>query len=153
MRHRKLAAAVLIALTAGTVPLVHAAAKHAPQQAATNAAEPAYLNGGVGKDDAARMHAAAKDYSLQIQFSERRDDEFIADAAVKIADAHGTTVFERSDVGPILLVRLAPGKYRVTATADGRSETRTATIAAHGTTDVSFHWNGMAKAAHGKTAS
>lgn len=139
-------AAALAALIAVTLPLAQAAttdpgAKHAPHTGA-----PASLNGGVGKEDAARMHAAAKDYSLQIELSERRDNEFVAGARVKIVDVHGKTVFQRSESGPILLVRLAPGTYRVTATVDGRHETQTATVAPHGTEHMYFHWKGMARA-------
>ena len=138
MRNRKLlAGAALAVLMAGTMSTAQAAA-------------PAYLNGGIGKDEAARLHAAAKDYSLQIEFSERRDNEFIADADLKIADARGKTVFQRSDAGPIVLVRLAPGTYRVTATADGRSETQTTTVASHGTASLYFHWDGVAKATAAK---
>ena len=130
MRHRSLTAALLGATLAGAMPLVHAAG-----------VTPDFMNGGVGKDDAARMHAQAKHYPLQIEFSERHDNEFVADAKVKIADARGHTVFERSGMGPILLVRLPSGRYRVTASADGHAEARTVRVPGHGTKTVYFHWN------------
>src|SRR5438067_9542230 len=71
------------------------------------------MNGGIGKDEAARMRAAERNYSLALQFSERRDNEFVAGAAVKIVDAHGRIMLFRRDAGPILLVKLAPGRYTV----------------------------------------
>lgn len=141
---KKLAATMLVALTAGT--MAHAAPMPKESHPMPGTAEPAYLSGGVGKEDAARMRAAAKDYSLQIEFSERRDNQFITDADLKIVDGHGKTVVHKSDAGPITLVRLHPGMYRVTATERGRSETQTATVPEHGLVHVYFHWKGMAKA-------
>lgn len=139
MSKRRWIAALMAAMAAGTVSLA---------QAATH--EPAYLNGGVGQEDAARMQAAAKDYSLKVEFSEKRDNQFVAGARVKIVDAHGRTVFRRADAGPILLVRLAPGTYKVTARADGRSETQAATITPHQTSTLYFHWRGTPVAMAGK---
>jgi hypothetical protein len=105
-------------------------------------AGPAFLNGGIGQDEVARMHVAAKDYPLRIEFSEKRDKEFLADAHVKVVDAQGHTVFRSAEAGPILLLKLDPGTYRVTARVDGRSETQTATLRPHKTETLYFHWQG-----------
>lgn len=98
------------------------------------------MNGGIGQDEAARMRAAEPHYSLALQFSERRDNEFVAGAGVKIVDAHGRIVLFRRDAGPILLVNLAPGRYAVSATVDGRTETRTVLVPHTGTERMYFHW-------------
>jgi hypothetical protein len=139
MSNRRWIAALMAALTAGTLSLAHAAAH-----------EPAFLNGGVGQEDASRMHAAAKDYSMQIEFSEKRDNQLLADARVRIVDAHGRTVFRNAHAGPILLVRVPPGTYRVIARADGRTETQTTTVRPQHTSDLHFHWRGTPVAMAGK---
>jgi hypothetical protein len=108
-------------------------------------AAPAYLNGGIGKDDARRMETAAPRYPLRLEFSARKDHEFLADARVRITDLHGRTVFEHADAGPILLVKLQPGTYRVTAEAQGgRPETQVVKIGDGAPARVYFHWDGAA---------
>jgi hypothetical protein len=125
MNTRTLAAALLAALAAGTA-----------------AAAPAYLNGGIGKDDVRRIETAAPGYPLRLEFSARKDNEFLADAQVRITDLQGRTVFEHADAGPILLVKLPPGRYRVTAIADGgHSQTREVNIGDSSPARVYFHWN------------
>lgn len=129
MNHRHWMAAFAAVLMTGTLPLAHAAVR-----------EPDFLNGGIGHDEAVRMHERAKDYSLQVEFSARRDHQFLADAHVKIVDSHGRTVYRNAEAGPILLARLEPGTYRVTARDAGRSETQTVTISPHHTSTLYFHW-------------
>ena len=123
------------------------AAQLAALMQASRADEPAFLNGGERKEDAARMHALSKEYSLQIEFTGERDKGFIAGIDVRIDDAQGKTVFHLADAGPIMLVHLAPGGYRVTARVDGRCETQTATIQSHGTSTLCFQCRGEFRSA------
>lgn len=109
---------------------------------ASRAGSPAFLNGGAGEEDAARLHALSKEYSLRIEFAARKNDESMAVADVEIADIHGKLVFHLAAAGPITLVHLAPGTYRVTARTSGRGETQTATIESHGTSTLCFHRHG-----------
>jgi len=109
---------------------------------ASRADAPAFLNGGIGKEDAARLHALSKEYSLHIEFPTKRDEEFMAAAEVTITDLNGKLVFQHAGAGPIILVHLAPGTYRVTAQARGRTETQTATIGSHGSSTLYFHRQG-----------
>jgi hypothetical protein len=154
MNHHTLSAALTAGCIAAALPSAYAAtAQTAPAHphpvaasTATAGAPPAYLNGGVGKDDAARMHAAAKDYTLQAEFSQRRDDEFVAGTDMTITDAHGKTVLHLPDAGPITLVKLAPGAYTVAARLAGQTETRSAKIESQGTARLYFHWAAQAKA-------
>jgi hypothetical protein len=146
--HHTLFAALAAACIAAALPRADAATAYPSPVAApaTAGAEPAYLNGGVGKDDAARMHAEAKGYTLQAEFSQRRDDEFVAGADMTITDVHGKTVLHVPDAGPITLVKLAPGAYTVAARFGGQTETRSAKIEPQGTARLYFHWAAQAKA-------
>jgi hypothetical protein len=112
---------------------------------AAELASPVYLNGGIGKDDVRRMETASSGYPLRLEFSAGKDHEFLADAQVRITDLHGRTVFEHADAGPILLVKLPPGDYRVTATATGgRTEEQTVKIGRGSPARVYFHWDAAA---------
>ena len=49
-----------------------------------------YLNGGIGKDDEDYMHKIAKDWSLRMIFSERKDNEFVTDVNLLVTDTRST---------------------------------------------------------------
>lgn len=101
-----------------------------------------YLNGGIGKDEAATMRRIAGGFPLRLAFSERQDDEFLADIPVFIADARGNPIFALPKAGPMLFVMLPDGRYRVSARFRGLTESHWVTIAAKSPQDVFFHWKG-----------
>lgn len=83
-----------------------------------------YVNGGIGKDEQATIHRVAKEFPLRMTFSEWKDGEFIADVPVVITDVRGNPVFELSKAGPMLYVVLPNGKYKVSATFKGLTESQ-----------------------------
>ena len=103
-----------------------------------------YLTGGIGRDEAAAMKAEAKRYPLSIVLSEGRRDAYVAGARVTIADAGGKTVLDAKPVGPILLVRLPAGRYRIRAVAGGKTLQREAQVSGAGAEQVVLHWAAMA---------
>ncbi len=46
----------------------------------------AYLNGGVGQDEAAAMKAQAKNYPMSMIFSAGKENEFVLDVKLTIKD-------------------------------------------------------------------
>ncbi len=104
-----------------------------------------YANGGIGKDEEAYLRRLAKDFSLHIEFSERKDNEFVADASVVITDTRGNPVFMLGDAGPITLVNLQPGRYRVAATFHGKTEIQSVDIKPKATSALYFPWKGTTK--------
>ncbi len=104
-----------------------------------------YLNGGIGKDEEAYMRKIAADWPLRMTFSERKDNEFVADVDVLIVDAKGSPYLMLSNAGPMTYAMLPPGKYRITARFKGQSETREVTLDGKSGRDVSFHWQGTPK--------
>jgi hypothetical protein len=104
-----------------------------------------FMNGGIGKDEEAYMRKAGKDFNLRIEFSERKDNEFVADADLAITDVRGNPVFLLPSAGPIVNLNLPPGKYRVAASFKGKTETQLVNVPASGGQDLYFHWKGKAK--------
>ena len=80
-----------------------------------------YLSGGIGEDESAAMKAEAKHYPLSLVFSAGKYGEYLARVPVTIKDYAGKMVLDTVSKGPILLVSLAPGRYTVTATRDGKT--------------------------------
>lgn len=104
-----------------------------------------FMNGGIGKDEEAYMRKAGKDFNLRMEFSERKDNEFLADVDLAITDLAGNPVFVLPGAGPIVNLNLPAGKYRVAASFRGKTETQLVTVPASGGRDLYFHWKGKAK--------
>lgn len=58
-------------------------------------------------------------YSVRIEFADGRA-EYLSDLDISIATAKGSTILNARCDGPWFLAKLRPGKYKVSATFDGR---------------------------------
>lgn len=73
----------------------------------------AYVNGGIGKNEAGRIEAQSASYNLRLMFSEGRTNAFVSDVHLRIADQAGHPLLALRDAGPLTNVKLPPGKYQV----------------------------------------
>ena len=135
-------AALGLALLCAGAPLVQAQDKPVAVQT-TGSIQ--FMNGGVDKAEETFMRKAAKDFNLRVEFSERKDNEFVADASLNITDLGGKPVFVLRNAGPIVNVKLPDGEYRVAASFHGRTETRVVTLRGSAGEDLYFHWQGKVK--------
>lgn len=104
-----------------------------------------FINGGIGKDEEAYMRRVAKDWPLRMIFSERKDNEFVADVNLLVTDTRGAPVLALPAAGPMTYAMLPAGKYRVTASFHGNAESREVTLDGKQGRDVYFHWKGQPK--------
>ena len=137
-------AALGLALLHAGAPLLHA---QQVQVAAGTTRLIQFMNGGIGQAEQASMRKAGKAFKLRIEFSERADNEFIADSDLTITDVEGHPVLALAHAGPIVNVNLPNGTYRVVASFQGRTETRIVRLSGRESADLYFHWRGVAKAA------
>lgn len=98
-----------------------------------------YLNGGIGKDEQARMHKDAHHWPLRMTFSDRSNNEFVAGVKLKIFDRNGRAVLRLKDAGPMTYVQLPQGEYRITASYKNDMLTRMVHVGPKGL-DANFHW-------------
>ena len=95
-----------------------------------------YVTGGVSEDEAAAFKAMKGSYPLAIELDQRQPDggraEFTANANVKVIDRSGSVVLDARADGPFMLVKLAPGQYRVQATLNGRMVEKAVGVGAGG---------------------
>jgi hypothetical protein len=103
------------------------------------AADVPYISGGVGADAREELLAKEKDYNLKIIAAEKSGD-YLADVKLVIESAGKERVLDTTMAGPILLAKLAPGTYMITATSAGQTLTQTVTIPAQGLRQVDFRW-------------
>ncbi|HEU4844531.1 MAG TPA: hypothetical protein VFT05_09730, partial [Burkholderiaceae bacterium] len=105
-----------------------------------------FLNGGVGSDQQQEMLAVRKDYNLLLTFATRGSGAFVADVHLTVTDHAGKPVLQVNGAGPLLYARLAPGSYKVEATARGLTQAQAATIPKQGPRELYFYWAPEAEA-------
>lgn len=81
-----------------------------------------YLSGGAGDEERSQLMAQWTQFPLLIVFSAPGGAYAVPDS-VRISNAQGTPVLEVAQAGPLLMVNLPPGDYRVQArTGDAAQE-------------------------------
>ncbi|WPB56835.1 carboxypeptidase regulatory-like domain-containing protein [Xylophilus sp. GOD-11R] len=70
--------------------------------------------GGIGSDESTRMREDMKNHPLSLLFAKPGGD-YLADVAVRLADADGKWLLDWKADGPVCLLDLPPGRYRVEA--------------------------------------
>ena len=89
-----------------------------------------YVCGGVGAEERRAMQALEATANLKLLFVTLRRGGYLADTAVEITDSGGAKRLRTTADGPICLLQLPAGRYRVSATFAG--VTRTASVALRG---------------------
>jgi hypothetical protein len=115
--------------TAGFVALAYSA----------RAADVPYVSGGIGADEREQLRAKEGEYNLKIVTAETSGD-YLARVRVVIESAANERLVDTTLDGPILLARVPPGSYTITATAGSESHTQTVTVPAAALQQVDFRW-------------
>ena len=97
------------------------------------------LTGGVGLEENAVLRPQQANFNLKFLFTLLEGD-YIADVAVKIADASGKVLLEQTTDGPILMALLPAGNYVATLTYEGVAQTRKLTVRAKGLRTEQVRW-------------
>lgn len=108
-----------------------------------------YIAGGIGLDESEQMKASARDFLLSITVA-AKSGAYLADSHIKIQDVQGRMVLDTQLDAPYLLVDLAPGKYNVEATLQGKKQQRTVDIAANTRAKIVFSFDVPVDRALGK---
>lgn len=96
-----------------------------------------YVSGGVGEESRAALQSMQTAFALRLVFSAQGGEYFVADK-VTLRNAGGE-VASMSGVGPILMLKLKPGDYTVTADYSGRTEQRKIKVGSAAQT-VNWRW-------------
>ena len=104
------------------------------------AADVPYISGGTGADERAELLAKEKEYNLKIVGAAKSGD-YLAGVKVVIESAKKERVLDTTMDGPILLAKLAPGTYTISATSGSQTLTQSVTIGGQGLRQVNFRWD------------
>jgi hypothetical protein len=99
------------------------------------------LTGGIGEDFAA-IAAHTKEYPLRIAFSEGHGGAYVTDVTLNIYDKQKNLVLVKEGVGPIALVNLPDGEYKVIATYQGQKRSQITAIKKGEHKRLYFNWAG-----------
>ena len=114
---------------------------YVPDQVAVASSGVQFINGGIGQDSLERVRKLARqhDFNVELVFAWRAGN-FLADIPVAIEDTEGKTVFTMDGAGPVLSLRLPPGRYTATATYDGNMVKHSFEAPQSGMKVVRFAW-------------
>lgn len=101
-----------------------------------------YISGGVGEDEAKAIKAEAKNWSLNIEFSQYLEnrDAWVSQVYLTILDAKGNAIFEANLDGPLFLAKLPSGNYEIVATYEGVTKKQRIQVVAGRPLHVSINW-------------
>jgi hypothetical protein len=86
-----------------------------------------FVSGGVGASSQEDLKAREREFNLKLVFT-LVEGNYVADVNVAIRDASGRTVLEHEAPGPLFMAKLPSGTYTVSATYEGRSQSRKVSI-------------------------
>lgn len=142
-----LAAAVVgVAAAGSSFAAAHAALPPVHHEGAVE-----YLSGGIGSDEARAIEQAAGRWPLMLEFAVRGRPHaaFAADVDVAVRDARHHVVLHMAASGPLMLARLAPGRYVVEARYAGRVVTRSVRVVAGQPARATLLWPAGTGESHG----
>ena len=105
---------ILVAGFAGLLSGAAGVAWSADQAAGRS--EVAYLSGGIGDEEEARLMARQNEFNLKFLFT-INEGNYLADVNVAITDSGGRTVLQTVATGPYFMASLPAGSYTVAATS------------------------------------
>ncbi|MSP98983.1 MAG: hypothetical protein EXR38_00455 [Methylotenera sp.] len=74
-----------------------------------------FMSGGIGHDETLEMRPFAKQFNLNLLFSEGKIGRSAAGISVSIYNIQDAMVFSLKDAGPLLYVNLPAGSYTISA--------------------------------------
>lgn len=143
--NKQILAAGLVAATAlisGRIAIAQSAAPAAADSDAPTVREfegVRYMTGGVSEGERTAILGMAQDYNLKLTFAEKSGD-YLSGVKTVVTRRDGRKVLELESEGPLVLAKLPPGEYRISATANGREQTSDANVAATRQRALNFYW-------------
>lgn len=97
-----------------------------------------FISGGAGDEDRDALKQVENQYNLRLLFAARNGD-YLAGVAVTLSDMRGNAVLDTIADGPLFYARVPPGRYRLTVSNQGQSQSRDISIG-NGAVRQDFYW-------------
>jgi len=99
-----------------------------------------FVSGGAGTEDRDALRQVENQYNLRLLFA-TRNGNYLAGIAVTLNDMRGNAVLDTIAEGPIFYAHVPPGRYRLTVSNQGQSQSRDISIG-NGAVRQDFYWAG-----------
>ena len=99
-----------------------------------------FIVGGVGDNSQDAMRQIERSYNLRLTFVQGPSGEYLADIGVTLQNAKGKTLLDTTADGPFFYAQLPPGRYKGSATSNGRTLTRSIEVPADHPVRQAFYW-------------
>ena len=99
-----------------------------------------YVTAGIGEEEAAQMKKIAKNYTLNLLFSEGIVGRWAMDVNVNIYDEASNLMFRVKGAKPVLYVNLPAGTYTILASNNGNKLRHKVTLEADANKKVVLNW-------------
>lgn len=103
-----------------------------------------YMTGGIGDEDAQAMRRHAKEFTLNLVFSEGEAGQSVTEVNVNIYDEQSKLVFRIKGAKPLLHVNLPAGTYTILATNNGEKLRHKLTVSKNTHQRVILNWKNEA---------
>lgn len=125
-----------------TLPLATQPDDHVDTAAEQTQGGVSYRSGGIGDDESRELKGVRAQYPFDLTFSSPQEGRSVWESGVGllITDGGGRTMLSLEDSGPLVLVKLPPGRYHLAATLKGRTLERDVTLAAGHRQVLSLQW-------------
>ena len=100
-----------------------------------------YATGGVGDEERASLIRRRLDFNVWITTAARQSGAYLANVRVKVLDAANRVVLETALDGPLLFIRLAPGRYTIEALLEEQKQQKALTAGAQGHHELYFYFD------------
>jgi hypothetical protein len=101
-----------------------------------------WISGGVSKNAADAMRGVASRYNVRLVMAEAREPRaaFLGAVPVKISDAKKHVVLDIKTDGPLLFLKLPPGRYTVSAKVAGHVLSKSFRAKDRGSQEITLIW-------------
>ncbi len=103
-------------------------------------AEIKYVTGGIGLDEREQLAAVEKDYNLKLEMA-TTSGFYVAGAHVIVWDKQDNMVQEATSDGPLMLISLPAGTYKVNIIYQDQEKKQSVTLTDKGQKKLVFVWN------------
>ncbi|MBM3115506.1 hypothetical protein [Jeongeupia naejangsanensis] len=98
-----------------------------------------YVSGGVGDEEVAALRAVQGSYNLHLLFV-GSNGHYLSGTRVVVKNAKSEAVLDAESTGPYFYAKLPAGRYSVSASNDGQTQTRSLQLGTKGGKQTTFRW-------------
>jgi hypothetical protein len=98
-----------------------------------------YQSGGIGSEELDEMAKLGSQYNLRVQFAEAVTGAYVAGVVVTISRTDRGSELQFDDCGPLFYAVVDPGTYKITATYEGVTRSRTVQVG-KGVRQFTLYW-------------